>query len=801
MIREALSAKRMAITGSTGFLGTALVERLLRAVPDCELVLLIRAGRSSTVERRAARELFKNDAFDRLREEHGKEGFAELLERRVQVVQGDVSSDGLGLDEAGRAALASCDIVIHSAATVSFDSPLDGAVEVNLLGPVRIVETLHDLGVNPHLVAVSTCYVAGSRRGDAPEELVDDSPFFVDVPWRAEVDAARRARTDAEAESRTPEMLAKFGKMARQELGAAGTPLLSAKTEHQRTRWVANRMAEAGIARAGSLGWPDAYAYTKALGERALVESRGDVPVSIVRPSIIESALAEPKPGWIRGFRMAEPVIISYARGLLTEFPGVPEGIIDVIPVDLVVGAICAAAAQPPPEKPHVIQVASGTANPLRYRQLVKLVEGWFTEHPLYENDGQPIAVPEWGFPGRGKVEGQLKRAKTVLERTETALSALPLRGKQAEFSANIESKREEAERALSYVELYGKYAECEALYGVERLLALWESLEDEDREQFAFDPHVIHWDYFDPNVDLPSVVDQARVKSNPGKKEGPTREVRLRGQILSPDRHMAAFDLENTLIASNVVASYAWIASRRLSRQERVRFVARTLAEGPRLLSLDRKDRSDFLRYFYRRYEGAPVEQLAEDSQEMFSALILSKSFPAAIRRVREHRRLGHRTVLITGALDFVIEPLRPLFDDIVCAELSQKRGRYTGELLDVPPTGETRAQAMASYAAAEGLSLKESVAYADSASDLPMLEAVGFPVAVNPETRLAALARKRGWLVEHFDKAPGGPRPPLPLARRRGATGPGLLESLMNKEPSSSSSSGGAGAGRGRR
>lgn len=785
MIRAALSHKRIAITGSTGFLGTALVERLLRAVPDCELVLLIRAGRSSTVERRATRELFKNDAFDRLREQHGKDGFAELLEQRVQVVQGDVSSDGLGLDDAGRAALASCDIVIHSAATVSFDSPLDGAVEVNLLGPVRIVETLHDLGVNPHLVAVSTCYVAGSRRGSAPEVLVDESPFFTDVPWRAEVDAARRTRTDAEAQSRTPEMLARFAKEARRELGAAGTPLLSEKTEHQRTRWVADRMAEAGIARAGSLGWPDAYAYTKALGERALVESRGDVPVSIVRPSIIESALAEPKPGWIRGFRMAEPVIISYARGLLTEFPGVPEGIIDVIPVDLVVGAICAAAAQPPPETPHVIQVASGTANPLRYRQLVNLVEAWFIEHPLYENDGQPIAVPEWKFPGRGKVEGELKRAKKVLERTETVLSALPLRGKQAEFSANIETKREEAERALSYVELYGAYAECEALYGVERLLALWESLDDEDRTEFAFDPRVIDWDHFVPNVHLPSVVDQARVKSNPGKKQGPTREVRLRGQVLSPDRHMAAFDLENTLIASNVVASYAWIASRRLSRAERVRFVARTVAEAPKLLSLDRRDRSDFLRYFYRRYEDAPVEQLAEDSAEMFSALILAKSFPAAIRRVRKHRELGHRTVLITGALDFVIEPLRPLFDDIVCAEMSVRNGRYTGELTDVPPTGETRAQAMALYAEAEGLSLKESVAYADSASDLPMLEAVGFPVAVNPETRLSALARKRGWLVEHWAKAPGGQRPLLPLARRRGATGPSLLEALLDPGP----------------
>ena len=59
----------------------------------------------------------------------------------------------------------------------------------------------------------------------------------------------------------------------------------------------------------------------------------------------------------------------------------------------------------------------------------------------------------------------------------------------------------------------------------------------------------------------------------------------------------------------------------------------------------------------------------------------------------------------------------------------------------------------------------LEEAVAYADSASDLPMLEAVGYPVAVNPETKLAAIARKRGWHVEQWAKAPGGPRPLLPI------------------------------------
>jgi phosphoserine phosphatase len=111
-------------------------------------------------------------------------------------------------------------------------------------------------------------------------------------------------------------------------------------------------------------------------------------------------------------------------------------------------------------------------------------------------------------------------------------------------------------------------------------------------------------------------------------------------------------------------------------------------------------------------------------------------------------------------------VSGLAPLFDEIVAAKLTVRAdGTYTGELSQVPPTGETRAEVLADYCAAEGFLLDECVAYADSTSDLPLLEAVGFPVAVNPETRLAALARKRGWLVEHWSKAPGAPRPLLPV------------------------------------
>jgi HAD superfamily hydrolase (TIGR01490 family) len=772
VIREALAGTRIGVTGATGFLGTAVVERLMRSVPGCEVLVIVRPGRRGAQER-ARRDILNNDCFDRLRDERGAE-FDQVVGSRLIAVAGDVGVDGLGLDDAGRELLAGCRAVIHAAATVSFDAPLDAAAEVNLMGPARVARTMAEAAAAsgrpvPHLVAVSTAYVAGTRRGEVAETLLPETPFATEVDWREEVRAARRARHDSDAVSREPARLARFTKQARRELGAAGTPLLAERAERIRQSWVQERLVEAGRARAQGLGWPDSYAYTKALGERALLDERGDVPLTIVRPSIVESALSEPYPGWIRGFRMAEPVIIGYGRGLLREFPGIPEGIVDVIPVDLVAAALLAAVAKgPDPAGPVVYHVASGAKNPLRYRQLVDLVRAYFTEHPVYDADGQPIVVPQWSFPGRGRVQGQLQRARRTLGAAERVLSALPVRGRQAALSARLEEQRNHADRALGYVQLYGAYTETEALFRVDRLLELWSQMDRSDRYDFWFDPGAIDWTTYIQAVHLPAIVIQARVRSSGGRREGPSRAERGRRAVLSPQRQLAAFDLENTLIASNVVESYAWLATRRMGDGERLRFTLRTLREAPALLALDRKDRGDFLRHFYRRYQDAPAGQLREDAWELFSWLMLTKAFPAGIRRVREHRAAGHRTVLVTGALDFVIEPLRPLFDDVVCASLGEAHGRLTGELVHPPPTGEARAMLLAAYADGEGISLAQSVAYADSASDLPLLEAVGHPVAVNPEVKLAAIARRRGWHVEHWSRAPGGPRPLLPLAPR---------------------------------
>ena len=213
----------------------------------------------------------------------------------MTAVAGDVGTDGLGLDDDARQVLSICDIVIHSAATVSFDSPLDSAVEVNLLGPSRVAaavvqaraDAAEDGRVGPaHFIPVSTAYVAGTHQGEAPEQLLEDNPYSLDVDWRGEVTAARRLRSDADAESRQPKRLASFAKAARGELGGAGIHLLAERAERLREDWVKKQLVDAGKARAAALGWPDAYAYTKVTGRAGADRPIGRRPPLHHRPTV-----------------------------------------------------------------------------------------------------------------------------------------------------------------------------------------------------------------------------------------------------------------------------------------------------------------------------------------------------------------------------------------------------------------------------------------------------------------------------------------------------------------------------------
>ena len=155
-------------------------------------------------------------------------------------------------------------------------------------------------------------------------------------------------REQVEAASRMPERLTALRKEAERQHRQAGYLTTADDTERRRQEWVTAELVAAGTERARSLGWTDVYTFTKALGERVVTDLGADIEVSIVRPAIVESSWKHPYPGWIEGFKMAEPLILAYGRGELPEFPASADALLDIVPCDYVVNAILAAAPRTP---------------------------------------------------------------------------------------------------------------------------------------------------------------------------------------------------------------------------------------------------------------------------------------------------------------------------------------------------------------------------------------------------------------------------------------------------------------------
>jgi alcohol-forming fatty acyl-CoA reductase len=747
-IVDRLAGRTILLTGVTGFLGQVIFERLLGDVPEGRIVLLVRS-QTGSASRARVEYLFRKPAFDAVRGRIGEDGLRALLDERVTIVDGDFSR---GVPELP----GDIDIAIHSAATVAFDPPIDEGFQTNLFGAMNLYRGVIESGSRPCLVHISTAYVAGVAKGVVPEDTLDHR-----VDWRTEGELALRARHDVEAQSRRPEMLDDFMDKASKEHSRAGPMAVAEDAEQRRKDWVSKRLTHYGRSRARSLGWPDVYTFTKAMGERAVEELADleDLPLSIVRPSIIESALVHPAPGWIDGFKMADPIIRAYGLGQIPEFPGIPEGISDIIPVDMVVNAILAVAgAPPPPRSPAYYHVSSGSRNPLQYHELYRYVRQYFEAHPLPERGRGEHKVPEWSFPGSLSVERLIDRAERLTDIADTIVTHLPKSKRMRDLVSRVDRDKARVDFVKRYSDLYGAYTEAEVIYTDDRMLTLSESLTAEDRERFPFDAAIIDWRYYLHDVHSPAVTQSLRELSK-RERETPTVTIREREQPV-----VALFDMEGTIITSNVVESYVWTKMADLPSDEWPRELVSVFGRIPTYLQIDRRDRGDFLRTFFRRYEGASVEGVERLIDHHVGEFMLQKASPAAIRRIREHRAAGHRTVLITAAADIFVRPLAPLFDIVIGCELEVRDGRYTGFMASPPLVGEARAAWLRRYALQEGVDLKQSYAYADSYSDLPLLRAVGNPVAVSPDSALYRFARRRRWPIEPWGMSKGMPRVRFP-------------------------------------
>jgi alcohol-forming fatty acyl-CoA reductase len=776
LIAEALKGKTILVTGSTGFLGKSIVEKCLRSIPDVGRInLAIRSSARRPASERLEREVLSSPAFKRLKDEVGEAAFTKLVAEKLAVVEIDLGRDGLGLSDAGREQLRACEIVIHSAAAVEFDNPADLSAQTNLLGAARMVEALKASGARPHLVHVSTAYVGGMLRGLVREE----APLDPGLNWRHEAAVLANLRGPVEEESRQPEILKKLGREARSRMGPAGTPAVARATERLRDRWVKDRLIERGRVHANAMGFADIYSFTKAMAEHAVVELHGDIPLSIVRPSIIESALEEPFPGWLEGFRMAEPLILAFGRGILRDFSGLPDSVLDIIPADFVVNTVLAVAANPPADsQPRVYHAASGSRNPLRFRQMEESAERYFAKHPLRDRYGQAIGTPHWTYPTREELATRARTALRFVEAAQWVVERLPLGASVADLSDDLNAERERLDRGLNLIQLYGVYTEVDCIFDTRNLMSVWEKVPAAERAIFPFDAALYDWEHYFQDVHFPTVVRMSRVETVERKGKQPTGSTAVKSESSSVrtaiDRRkgrsdvLAVFDVDGTLVETNVVEYFLWMRLRAQPIDEWPAFMAQMLREAPRWLYLERRSRAEFQRSFYREYDGLDYEVMKGLGREALDAVTLRRIYPEGMRRIREHKRAGHRVLLLTGALDVVVEPLAELLDvEVDCAHLLVKEGRLTGDLQAPPPAGEARGTLLEEYAGSHGIVLSESFAYADSLSDLGMLELVGTPVAVNPDARLSQVAGQRGWRVERWKMAPGNWRLPMPDPR----------------------------------
>jgi alcohol-forming fatty acyl-CoA reductase len=741
-IADLLAGRRLLLTGVTGFVGEALLERILHDLPDTSVVVVVRARGGMSAHDRVV-QLLAKPAFARLRARDGDEAVDALVGTKITVLEGDLPDVPPLPDD--------LDVVVHCAGEVSFDPPIDDGFATNLHGSLAVLKAVQASGSRPHYLHVSTAYVAGRREGYVTEGSLEHS-----VDWRAESDAAQRMRVAAEDASRTPEQLADFLHDAEQEHGSSGPIAVASDAERRRLEWVTKRLVDAGRERARTLGWTDCYTFTKAMTERAVEQSAGDLPLTILRPTIIESALEQPYPGWIEGFKMAEPIILAYGRGDLPEFPGVPDSTIDIIPIDLVVNATLAAAAHPPaPGTPAYFTICSGARNPLTFSALYELVRGYFRENPLEQRGRGAARVAEWEWPGAERVDQLLRLAEKAQKTADRVVTHLPRSTRTRSWARDLDRQKRRVDFLRRYFDLYRPYAEAELHFTDTRTLALHQGLHDDDVDAFGFDAADIDWHHYIAEVHTPAVTSTLRAITGGPARAEPVR-VDLGAARTSAGQIVAVFDMDGTMLPSNVVESYLWLRLPELAGSRRVREVADVARALPRWLLTERRDRGAFLRAVYRRYAGADYDELLRIVDENVTGTVLGQLSPAATRAVREHHSAGHRTVLVTGAIAPLARPVAPLFDEIVAAELSVGAdGRCTGFLARPPLVGESRAAWLRHRSQEAGWDLTASFAYADSASDLPLLRAVGHPVAIDPDIALSRVARQSRWPVANWRAA----------------------------------------------
>lgn len=215
--------------------------------------------------------------------------------------------------------------------------------------------------------------------------------------------------------------------------------------------------------------------------------------------------------------------------------------------------------------------------------------------------------------------------------------------------------------------------------------------------------------------------------------------------------KRAAFYDMDGTLVSTNLVHSYMFLARNEASLSRSVLKTVAGLAKLPAFLVADQLSRALFNELLYAGYAGAYQDRLLELAEEHFEDVLKPNIFPGVYELVQSAQKKGLRQVIVSGSLDVLVTPLaRHLgIDDVVTNRLEFKDGVATGKLVKPVVAGAVKARLLQEYARAFDVDLLESYAFSDSYSDYPMLAVVGRPAAVNPDRKLRRAASELEWPV----------------------------------------------------
>jgi long-chain acyl-CoA synthetase len=508
-VRRALAGKHLMLVGVTGFIGKVWLANLLKDLPEVgRIYLLIRRQKSNPAVRRFEKIVEDSPVFDPLFEKYGPD-LPRFLHDRIEIIEGDLTSPGLGLDSETAAHLKrKLDLVINSSGLTDFNPDLRDALTTNVDAAVNMIEFIRQCD-HAGLLHLSTCYVAGARDGRVSEKLrpnytpVGKADFDAEEEWHSLQNLIRKAEADAEG----PEVTAELTMQAMAKEHAA-KDLQGAALENQirknRIRWLKTYLTEAGMKRARELGWPNTYTLTKSLAESLIYKHGAGLPIAVVRPAIVETSVRKPFRGWNEGINTSAS--LSYLLGTyFRQLPSNERKRLDIIPVDSVCqGMTLIAAAIVERRHEPLYQLATSVNNPCDMGRCIELTSLAHRKHYRAQE-----GMEHWlrlRFDAISVSKERYRRMSAPAQRAivrsiQLIMSPLPLRKTPL---ARTERSLERVEKLVALFEPFILNNEHD--FVADNVEKLSYSLVPEEKDDFGYGTAAIDWWEYWINIHIPAL-------------------------------------------------------------------------------------------------------------------------------------------------------------------------------------------------------------------------------------------------------------------------------------------------------